>query len=134
VPKPDPASVSIVFSPVVTDLAIPIALLLIGALGNKVSRTKSGWLLTDFYLGPDLCLAAISTGLFKIFDLLKRMPVPKEETTNFVDDLAVCALLIVVTFAMYIYALVEHRECLDANPPGRFALFRLGLTCLDWGA
>ncbi|HTQ23899.1 MAG TPA: hypothetical protein VMI09_04335 [Candidatus Binataceae bacterium] len=132
VPKPDPATVSSVFQPVVTNLVIPIALLLIAALGNKVSRTAPGWLLTDFYLGPDLCLAAVSTGLFKIFDLLKRMPIPQEKTANFVNDVASCAVLVIFTFGMYIYSLVEHRECLDANPPGRFALFRLGFVCIYW--
>jgi hypothetical protein len=117
-----------IFQPIVTDCLIPLLLLGVAALGKKVARTKEGWLWEDFYLGPDLCLAAVSTGLLKIFDLLRHLPVPTGDTNNFAYDVGLCALLIVITFTSFIYVLTEHREC-SGETPRRFPRFRLGFVC-----
>jgi hypothetical protein len=126
---PPPAIVGpILFQPIVTDWAIPIMLLLVAALGKKLARTEKGWLFEDFYLGPDLCLAAVSTGLLKIFDLLRHLPVPADQLVSFEYDVALSAVLIVVTFIMFIYVLSEHRECTGTSPR-RFARTRLVVEC-----
>jgi hypothetical protein len=114
----------LLFQPVVTDWAIPVMLLFLAALGKKIARTEKGWLLEDFYLGPDLCLAAVSAGLLKIFDLLRHLPVPSEQLVPFEYDVALCSLLIVFAFTMFIYVLSEHRDCTGSSP-GRFARTRL---------
>ena len=105
----------ILFQPVVTDWVLPIMLLFIAAIGRKLSRAEKGWLAEDFYLGPDLCLAAISAGLLKIFDLLRHLPVPAIQLVSFEYDVALSAFLIVFTFMMFIYVLSEHRDCIGIS-------------------
>jgi len=114
------AFAQVIFKPIVTDWLIPILLLGIASLGKKVSRTTSGWLAEDFYLGSDLCLAAVSTGLLKIFDLLRQLPTPQGDLSAFAYDVALCALLLVFSFGSFIYVLLEERECLPTNSGERF--------------
>ncbi len=117
-----------IFQPVVTDWLVPIILLIVAALGKKVSRTDPGWLLADFYLGPDLCIAAMSVGLLKIFDLLRHLPVPQPQLRAFETEVGLSTLLIVASFMMFIYVLLEHRECLN-NPPRWLPRTRLFIEC-----
>jgi hypothetical protein len=124
-----------IFQPAVTDWAIPILFSLIAAFGKKLARVSTGWLLEDFYLGPDLCLAAISVGLLKIFDLLRHLPVPEAQLANFEYEVGMATLLIVVSFLLFIFVVCEHRECdIPANeraarPAPRFARTRLFVIC-----
>lgn len=131
-PEPSSTKSLFVFQPIITDWLIPLLLLGTAGLGNKLSRTKNGWLAADFYVGPDLCLVAISTGLLRLFDLLRRVPVPTDEVGPFVNDVALCGLLIVMTFAIFLYVLTEHRE-LDGENPGRLPRLRLGIICNGLG-
>jgi hypothetical protein len=122
----------LIFQPEVTDWLIPVVLLFLGALGKKLARLETGWLAEDFYLGADLCLAAVSAGLLKIFDLLRHLPVPEEKLVSFESEVGLSALLIVFTFFMFMYVLSEHRECMGANPR-RFARTRLLVLCNGLG-
>src|SRR5437899_12090195 len=54
-----------------TGIAIPTLLLLGGVIGKKLSRQIKGWKRTDFYLGAELTLAAVSAALINVFDLLR---------------------------------------------------------------
>lgn len=50
-------------------LGIPFILLLLGAMSRKLIRAQP-WRREDFYLGVDLALAGISSGLIYISDVL----------------------------------------------------------------
>ncbi len=99
----------ILFQPVVTDWVLPIMLLFIAAIVQKTFASgEKPRLAEDFYLGPDLCLAAISAGLLKIFDLLRHLPVPAIQLVSFFEyDVALSAFLIVFTFMMFIYVFIR---------------------------
>jgi hypothetical protein len=63
-----------------TGIGVPVLLALLGVLGKKLARgggATGGFKRQDFYLGPEFTLAAVSTALLNIFDLLKpARPLP----------------------------------------------------------
>ena len=91
---------------------IPVILIVFASIGKKLVRQESGWKSEDFYLGPDLCLAAVGIGLVKIFDLLRHMPVvPPLHFIPYESEVALSTLLMIATFLLFTYILSEHREC-----------------------
>jgi hypothetical protein len=50
---------------------VPLAIVIIGVLGKKVSRGGSGWQREDFHAGTELTLAGISGALVNLFEFLK---------------------------------------------------------------
>jgi hypothetical protein len=50
-------------------VGIPFLLILLGAIARKLIRSTA-WIRDDFFLGVDLSLAGISSGLIYISDLL----------------------------------------------------------------
>lgn len=124
-----PQNAPLIFQPIVTDWLVPVILILVAAIGKKLSREGKGWKGEDFYIGPDLCLAAVSAGLLKIFDLLKHMPVPADKLYDFEYGVGMSALLIIGTFGGFVFVLSEHRELIGENATGQFRRTRLGLLC-----
>jgi hypothetical protein len=55
----------------IVGIGVPVAFIGLGALGKKLIRKTTGWLVDDFYLGKELTLAGIANGLVGSFDLLK---------------------------------------------------------------
>jgi hypothetical protein len=123
-----PVAAPIVFQPVVTDWIVPVALLFVAAIGRKITREGRGWKSEDFFIGPDLCLVAVSTGLLRIFDLLKHLPVPVAKIETFEYEAGLGVFLLIFTFAMYLFVLSEHRD-LPASEGGRLRKTRLGIIC-----
>ena len=130
----DNSTAPLVFQPVVTDWLIPIILIIFASVGKKLVRQESGWKSEDFYLGPDLCLAAVGVGLVKIFDLLRHLPsVPPTHFMPFEDELGLSTLLMMATFLLFIYILSEHRECAGTNSAARLPRTRLVIWCNGLG-
>ena len=114
----------------VTGVGVPLVLMLIGVLGKKLSRRSRGWIRNDFYLGGELTLAAISSALLNIFDLLKpgqtTMPNSIALLSNF--------LIAFVGFGLFLFVLSMHQdyesnEVGGANPSRRKQLFVLAGVC-----
>jgi hypothetical protein len=126
-----PSKVPFIFQPVMTDLLIPLLLLLVGAFGRKLARTGGGWLIEDMYLGQDLCVAALGAGLLKIFDLGRQIPAVSTSNVGlFVYDMGMSAVLLVIVFFLFIFVLCEHRSCLaNTNPKPKLARVRLAIFC-----
>lgn len=67
-----------------TGIGVPVLLSLLGVLGKKLARgggATGGFKRQDFYLGSEFTLAAVSTALLNIFDLLKparTVPGPRD--------------------------------------------------------
>lgn len=124
----------LVFQPIVTDWLIPVILVVVASIGKKLVRLERGWKSEDFYLGPDLCLAAVSVGLVKIFDLLRHLPsIPPAQFISFENEVALSTLLMIFTFSVFIYILSEHRECTGTNP-APFPRIRLAIWCNALGS
>jgi hypothetical protein len=52
-------------------VGIPFLLILLGAIARKLIRSTP-WIREDFFLGVDLCIAGISSGLIYIFELITQ--------------------------------------------------------------
>jgi len=83
-----------------TAFAIPVVLIAVTAFGQKlIEKVPFRW--RHFYLGLDLCVAAMAASLVNILDLLKRQP-PEQHKIDFtVLFVVLCILLFVVLLAIH---------------------------------
>jgi hypothetical protein len=72
-------------------VGVPIVFLLCGSVAKKLVRGV-GWRRSDFFLGVEASLAAISSGLINIFDLVK-VPIAQAES-----KIAATGGFLVITF------------------------------------
>ncbi|HEY3744257.1 MAG TPA: hypothetical protein VGL53_30650 [Bryobacteraceae bacterium] len=104
-------------NPKLVAILVPAILLLAGALAKKLVRA-SGWMWQDFYLGIEFTLAALSSGLVYIFDLVKVIAT-KAPGADVRDKLSYTALFLCVTFFLFLYVLGVHQDwekAPDATP------------------
>src|SRR4051794_31114606 len=94
-------------NPKLVAILVPAILLLAGALAKKLVRA-SGWMWQDFYLGIEFTLAAMSSGLVYIFDLVKV--IAKAPGADLKDKLSYTALFLCVTFFLFLYVLGVHQD------------------------
>jgi hypothetical protein len=123
---PSAATPPFIFRPVITDLLIPILLLGIAARGKKSCQNRHRLVARRFLSRPDLCSAAVSTGLLRIFALLRHLPVPKDDVTSFASDVASSALLKSITQPATSAVLLPNPFCgwYSHFPSGRGVLNR----------
>lgn len=124
----------------VTGIGVPVILTMIGVIGKKLARgnaTSSGFKRQDFYLGPELTLAAVSSALLNIFDILKPM------RTTTLSRMALLSNIIIgfMGIVLFMWVLSFHQDWESngavieaANPakPGKsvkMELFWLLLVC-----
>ena len=89
-------------SPFFTALVIPIALIFLGAVAKKLVRAKP-WARRDFYFGVELSIAALSSGLIRIFELAQNL------TSNSQVPLISTTLFILATLFLFFVVLVLHQ-------------------------
>jgi len=89
-------------SPLTLALAIPLIFILVGAIGRKLIRGTT-WDRSDFYFGPQLCLATFSSDALFLGELFRQ---PQPTASQAISGL----LLIVVVFAVYIWLLSLHQD------------------------
>lgn len=108
-------------------IAIPLALLLAGALLRKIVR-GDGWKREDFFLGVELSLSALGTAMVYVYDLsrpeasnLKGASVPERlvATTSF---MIICLLLLFAVLAV-------HQDWQKANQNRTGQIVWLGGVC-----
>jgi hypothetical protein len=58
-------------APIWIALGVPVIFILVGATGRKLVR-GTGWQRSDFYLGPQLCLATLSADILFLADLFRE--------------------------------------------------------------
>jgi NADH:ubiquinone oxidoreductase subunit 2 (subunit N) len=105
-------------------LVIPIALLFCGAIARKLVRGTT-WKRKDFYLGVELTLAALSSGLLYFFELVPWTPaaIPAPPADRVIATAAFVTFCLIVL--MIILALHQDWEKRPPKTKGQFV--RLGL-------
>lgn len=94
-------------------LLVPSIFILIGSLGKKLVR-GAGWERKDFFFGIELCLAAISGVLTKLFDT-------NNDPTNFSN----IGLFIAICFGLFMYVLSLHQEHEGGTPKEEYTWLTL---------
>jgi hypothetical protein len=84
--------------PYITALVVPLVLILCSAVAKKLVR-GSAWQRSDFFLGVELSLAAMASGLVNFLDLSKpalsgTTPVSPQKTTETAVFVAICFFLL----------------------------------------
>jgi len=101
-------------------LAVPLILLFCGAFAKKLVR-GTAWERKDFFLGVELTLAAMSSGMLYFFELVQpahaAAPTPPSA-----DKVIATAVFVVVCFFLLLLVLSTHQdwEKLPANTKGQF--------------
>jgi len=90
-------------SPFFTALIIPTALIFCGAVAKKLVSAKP-WSRRDFYFGVELSLAALSSGLIRIFEISQNL------TPSSQVPLISTTLFIVATLLLFFFVLVLHQQ------------------------
>jgi len=107
-----------------TGILVPIILVILGVISKKLVRgaaTSTGFKRQDFYLGPELTLAAISAALLNIFDILKIT------RTSPVSRIALLPNIIIafMGFVLFMLVLSFHQDwasngaIIEAGKPGK---------------
>src|SRR5947207_5279141 len=106
-------------NPYVLALGIPVILIVAGALAKKLVR-GSTWQRSDFFLGVELSLAAMASGLVNFLDLSKpaltgAAPLSPQKTTETAVYVAIC-------FFLLLWVLSTHQdwERRPQSPKGQF--------------
>ena len=111
----------ILANPYFISIAIPTILLITGAFAKKLVR-GSNWHRSDFYLGVEFSLAALSAGLIYLFDIANNHTnlAPMEP-----KKIIIATAYLAVTFFLLLWILSTHQdwEKKEKNPKGQ--IFRL---------
>jgi hypothetical protein len=86
---------------------VPIIFILVGAIGRKLVR-GTDWERRDFYLGVELCLAALSSNILFLIELL-RASAMTTATPDYKGEVS-AALFLVVVFSIYMWLLSLHQD------------------------
>jgi hypothetical protein len=89
-------------------LIVPLALLFCGAFAKKLVR-GTGWERKDFYLGVELTLAAMSSGMLYFFELVQPGPSGTSNTPS-PEKITVTALFVIVCFFLLLLVLSMHQD------------------------
>ena len=100
--------------------AIPLTIVFVGALADKlIEKEPFQW--KHFYLGIELTLSALATGLVNILDILKEK--------DFRPITIVTTLMFVVFCILCLLGLLGiHQEWQGPEKKGRSQIFRLGVA------
>lgn len=121
-------------NPYIIALGIPIVLLASGALAKKLVRGSS-WERFDFFLGIEFTLAAMSSALIYIFDLVKvGASVSNVSSADLMNKLAATASFIALTFFLLLWVLSTHQDWIKRNNNPRGQIVWLGIIANLVGA
>lgn len=120
-------------NPYLVALGIPILLLASGAVAKKLVR-GSAWQRFDWFLGVEFTLAAMSSALIYIFDLVKIA----SGTTNVAQDLlkkfTATSAFIALTFFLLLWILSTHQDWQSRNNNPTGQILWLGIVTNILGA
>jgi hypothetical protein len=119
---------SLLAIPLFFGLGIPIIFLLAGALAKKLVRGGRGWEQADFFLGIEATLAAMSSGLVNIFDLVREATLVSRGIDNL--RLAATGGFLTINFILLLALLSIHQDWqLPRLPKAPVVLARVSLQC-----
>ena len=99
---------TVLLSPYTISFALPLLLLFCGALAKKLVR-GTPWIQKDFYLGVEFTLAAITSGMLYIYDLVKpRTPVDS-------NKVVLATGFVIFAFVMLFLIMSTHQDWEDSS-------------------
>lgn len=110
-------------NPFATALVVPLLFIACGAFAKKLAR-GSGWQRSDFFLGVELCLAAMAVALIYGLELAK-LPVNQPDTaTSVTQKAASTAAYLALCFFILLWILTIHQDWVKRtqNPRMQFVL------------
>ncbi|HEX8244566.1 MAG TPA: hypothetical protein VF541_13765 [Longimicrobium sp.] len=115
-------------------VGIPFLLILLGAVAKKLIRSTA-WVRDDFFLGVDLSLAGISSGLIYISDLLTTKaasigcstPICREFLATVDERLANDATYLSLALLLFLLVLAIHQDRARNPESAREQWLMLGL-------
>jgi hypothetical protein len=112
-------------SPYLAAFAIPLSLIAGGALVKKIVR-GAGWRRSDFFLGPELVLAALGAAMVYLVDVPDSTAGSYEERW---EDVAVTLIFIGISFLLLLFIMSTHQDWEHRTANRRGQVFWLGLVC-----
>jgi hypothetical protein len=100
--------------PYLVAIGIPVVFLIMSGLSKKIIRGR-GWDRKDFYLGIESTLAAISTQLVYIFDIVKLGNSPSGLTKDLLEKLTYTSLFFALSILVLMAVLIIHQEWDNRN-------------------
>lgn len=93
---------------------IPSIFLAFGAVGKRIVRATH-WEWADWFLGVELVLAAMSTGIMHAFDLgIKLSEILKQDNPSIPKEigsqLITVIIFLVVTIVLFFFVVIAHQE------------------------
>lgn len=120
-------------NPYLIALGIPIVLLASGAFAKKLVRGSS-WERFDFFLGVEFTLAAMSSALIYVFDLVKLGSNNPTLPGTLMNKFAATAAFIALAFFLLLWILSTHQDWQRRNNNPRGQIFWLGVIANAIGA
>jgi hypothetical protein len=115
-------------------ISIPIVFLVSGALAKKIVR-RNGWERSDFFLGVEFTLAAMSSQLIYIFDLVDLGTGGSFTISHdLMKKFAATGIFLAFTFLILLFVLGMHQEWERRNNNPRGQIFWLGIVTNLLGA
>src|SRR5947207_3997367 len=96
-------------NPYVLALGIPVILIVAGALAKKLVR-GSTWRASDFFLGVELSLAAMASGLVYVSDLARVIRTPSESSAPIGNKMVATASFLALCFFLLLWVLSTHHD------------------------
>lgn len=110
-------------------LGIPIVLLFSGAVAKKLVR-GSTWVRSDFFLGVELALAAMSAALVFLFDLSTG----QNTVSPALDKVAATGGFLALCFFLLLWIMSTHQDWEARDEVPRKQIIRLGVLANGIGA
>ncbi len=120
-------------NPYVIALGIPVVLLASGAFAKKLVRGSS-WERFDFFLGVEFTLAAMSSALIYVVDLVKLGSNNPTIPNVLMNKIAATTAFIALTFFLLLWILSMHHDWQKRNNNPRGQIFWLGIVANTIGA
>lgn len=120
-------------NPYLIAIGIPLLLIFSGAFAKKLVR-GSNWESRDFFLGVELCLAAMAAALVFVFDLSKLTSIQASTASSVMQTMVATASFLALCFFLLLWILSIHQdwERRSQNPKGQ--LLWLGIIANLIGA
>lgn len=120
-------------NPYIIALGIPLILLASGAVAKKLVR-GSEWERFDFFLGVEFTLAAMSSALIYVFDLVKVGGNSQTIPQPLMEKFAATSVFIALTFFLLLWVLSTHQDWQKKNHNPKKQIIWLGFVSNGIGA
>ena len=115
-------------NPIFIAIGIPFIFLIAGAFAKKIVR-GSGWRTSDFFLGIESTLSAMTAALIFIYDLARSIQLAPSKIDKINGQLLSTTSFIAVSFFLLLFVIATHQNWEFSNDKPRTKFILLGLVC-----